>query len=75
MEERFLEFVAEVMEVDTSEISMETTYKEYMKWDSLMMLTLIMELEQEYGVLIPVESINSVRQLRDLYRMVDQAGC
>ena len=45
--EKFLEFVAEIMEVDVSEISMETLYKEG-KWDSLMMLTLVMELEAKH---------------------------
>ena len=38
---RFLEFVAEIMEED--QVTMDTPYKEG-KWDSLMMLTLVMEL-------------------------------
>lgn len=44
---RFLEFVAEIMEED--QVTMDTPYKEG-KWDSLMMLTLVMELEAEYSV-------------------------
>lgn len=70
MEEKFLAFAADVMEVDVSDISMETEYKGYAKWDSLMMLTLVMELEQEYGVAIPVESLNNVHRLKDLYQIV-----
>lgn len=65
--EKFLEFVAEVMEED--QVSMETPYKEG-KWDSLMMLTLVMELEAEYGVSIPVESLGDVKTLADLYEFV-----
>ena len=71
MEEKFLAFAADVMGADISEIDMRTEYKEYAKWDSLMMLTLVMELEQEYGVSIPVESLNSVHRLGDLYRLVN----
>ena len=67
--EKFLEFVAEIMEVDPSEISMETPYNEG-KWDSMMMLTLVMELEAEYSVSIPVESLGNVRTLADLYEFV-----
>lgn len=68
--EGFLEFVAEVMEVETADISMETKYKEYEKWDSLMMLTLVMELEAEYGVSIPMEKLGEVKTMADLYEFV-----
>ena len=68
----FIEFVADVMDVDASEISMETVYKEYEKWDSLMMLTLVMEIEAEYNVTIPVEKLGSVKTLGDLYEFVKQ---
>ena len=67
--DKFLAFVADIMEVEVSEINMETPYKEG-KWDSLMMLTLVMELEAEYGVSIPVESLENVKTLADLYEFV-----
>lgn len=70
MEEKFLNFVADVMEVDVSKISMETQYKVFEKWDSLMMLTLVMELEAEYGVSIPMEKVGSAKTLKDLYQIV-----
>ena len=67
--EKFLSFVAEIMKEDVSDISMETRYKEG-KWDSLIMLTLVMELEAEYGVSIPLESLGNVKILADLYEFV-----
>ena len=70
MQEKFLEFVADVMEVDASELSLETPYKENEKWDSLMMLTLVMELEAEYHVSIPMEKLNEVKTLADLFALV-----
>ena len=71
MEEKFIEFVADIMEEDVSNISMETTYQEFEKWDSMMMLTLILELEEEYEVSIPMESISTIKQLKDLYYLVN----
>ena len=68
MEQKFLDFVAEIMEVD--EVSMGMSYNEG-KWDSLMMLTLVMELEVEYGVSIPMESLGNVKTLADLYKLVN----
>lgn len=65
--EKFLNFVAEVMEEDN--VSMDMRYKEG-KWDSLMMLTLVMELEAEYGVSIPMESLGNVKTMRDLFEIV-----
>ena len=65
--DKFLEFVAEIMEEDS--VSMDMSYKEG-KWDSLMMLTLVMELEAEYGVSIPMESLGNVKTLADMYEFV-----
>ena len=67
MEHEFLNFIAEVMEEDS--VTMDLPYKEG-KWDSLMMLTLVMELEAEYGVSIPMEKLGNVNTLADLYEFV-----
>jgi Acyl carrier protein len=70
MEQRFLDFVAEIMEKDPSEITMDIVYKDFDGWDSLMMLTLVMEIEAEYGVSIPIEELGEVKTLADLYAFV-----
>ncbi len=67
--DKFLKFVAEVMEVEPSVISMGTEYGKYEKWDSFMMLTLVMELEQEYDISIPMEALNHVETLADMYQL------
>ena len=69
--DRFLEFAADVMEVDVSEISMETKYKEFGRWDSLMMMNLIMELEEEYDISIPLDVVGKVTTLKDLYKLIE----
>ena len=66
----FLTFVAEIMGVDAEELTEDTAYKEYEPWDSLMMLTLVMELEAEYGVSVPMEKLGTVKTLGDLYQLV-----
>jgi len=68
----FLEFVADVMDVDISDINMETTYKEFSKWDSLMMMTLVMELEEEYDASISIDEIGKVHTLGDLYKLIEE---
>lgn len=68
MEEKFLAFAAEILNTSTDRISMDTKYKEFEPWDSLMMINLIMETEAEYGVSIPIERVGEIQTLRDLYR-------
>ena len=69
-EEKFLAFVAEIMEKEVSEMHMDLAYKDYEPWDSLMMLTLVMEIEAEYGVSVPMERLGDVKTLADLYAFV-----
>ena len=68
----FIDFVAQIMGVDPAEISMETCYKDFEKWDSFMMLTLIMELEERYSISIPLEKIDAIKTLSDLYSLVKE---
>lgn len=67
--EQFLEFVAEIFGVDRAEVSLDMAYGER-PWDSLMLINLTMEIEEEYGVSIPIESVGKVKTLADLYEYV-----
>ena len=70
--DQFLKFVSDVFECDMSEITLNTVYGELEKWDSMMMLRLTMELEEEYQVSIPIEAIGRIRILEDLYGYVKE---
>ena len=69
MEDKFLSFVADVLNVDVKSISMDSKYGDVENWDSVMMLNLIMELEEEYGCSIPIEKITKGISLRELYKL------
>ena len=69
MEDKFLNFVADVLNVDVKNISMDSKYGEVENWDSVMMLNLVMELEEEYSCSIPIEKIKKGISLRDLYSL------
>lgn len=70
MEEKFLTIVADSLEVDKTEISMNTVYKDYEPWGSMAMMGLLMDLEEEYGVSIPIEKVSNIKTLRDMYNLV-----
>lgn len=70
--EDFLNFVADVMGVDASELDGNTTRNQYHKWDSLMHMRLVMEIEQKYDVEIPIEDMPNIMTINDLYKYVNE---
>ncbi len=70
--EEFIKFAAEVMEVDPSELSEDTTYGEFEKWDSLMHMKLVMEVEEEYDVEIPIDEVPQINKLKDFLKYIER---
>jgi acyl carrier protein len=66
----FINFAAEVMDVDSSELSENTARDEFVKWDSLMHLRLVMEIEEKYGVEIPIDEVPNIVTLSDFYQYI-----
>lgn len=64
----FLDFIATVMHVDASQLSENTAYGEFEKWDSLMHLQLVMAVEENYDVEIPIDEVSNIKTLADLYK-------
>lgn len=68
--ERFLEFVANVLDVPAGEISLGTEYESIPQWDSVMHLRLVMELASEYGADIPIEKVPEIKTLGAFYDFI-----
>ena len=67
--EKFLELAAEVFEVEPEEISMDTVFREEIDgFSSLVGFSLIVMMEDEYGVRVPVEEFLACRTIGDLYK-------
>ena len=67
--DEFLQFAAEIFEVDVSAISPDTRYGEIPEWDSLMHLRLIGEIEERYEVELPLDDASDIQTLRDFYAL------
>lgn len=65
--DEFLKFVAGVFNVSEDGLSAETRYGELPQWDSVMHLRLIMEVESEYAIDIPLDEIPQIKTLGHLY--------
>ena len=72
MEQEFLELAADIFGVATSEICLDTAYKEFAPWDSVAFLRLIMEIEDVYGLSIPMERFGEFLTLGDFYKLISK---
>ncbi len=68
--QEFLEFVAGILNVDVSSISLDTEDQALPQWDSIMQLRLVMEIEERYGIEFPFDAISNLHKLGDLYQYV-----
>lgn len=67
----FIIFIASVMEVDPSELNEDVAYGTIEQWDSLMHLRMVMEVEEKYGVEIPIDEISNIKTLKDFYKYIE----
>ncbi len=68
--EQFLQFVANIFDVPVSELSPETQYNSIPQWDSVMQLRLVMEIESEYGISIPIDIVAELDTLQKFYDQI-----
>ena len=68
--EQFLQFVANIFDVPVSDLSPETKYNSIPQWDSIMQLRLVMEIESEYGISIPIDIVPELDTLQKFYDQI-----
>ncbi len=68
---KFIEnFADQFDETDASEIKAETMFKELDEWSSLVALSVIAMVDEEYDVALRGDDIRSARTVEDLYNLV-----
>ncbi|AEV70518.1 acyl carrier protein [Acetivibrio clariflavus] len=68
--EKLLDIVAEVLNVDKSQISLNTSRDEIAAWDSLNHVRLIAELEEQLNITIPFEAVSGIKKVSDILEFV-----
>lgn len=67
----FIHFIAGVMDVDPEGLTEDTAHGAIEKWDSLMHMRMVMEIEEKYDVEIPIEDIPNIKTLKDFYKYIE----
>lgn len=65
-------FAAEVLNVPAGELSPTTACGSIPEWDSVMHLRLVMEVEEHFGVSIPLEAVPELHALADFMPYLEQ---
>ena len=71
--EKLKKIIAEVLNVDPDEITMETTFQDDLGADSLDVYQIIMGFEEEFDIEIPAESAEQVTTVEEAVEMIKNA--
>ncbi len=70
--EKIVNVMSIVFEVDKSEINEDSSADTIDKWDSLRHLNLILALEEEFGVSIPDEEVGNMVNYKIIYHVINE---
>lgn len=69
---KFLNFVASILDVNVKNLALDTEYESIEEWDSLMHLRLVAEIEEKYGIEIPIDEVPDIKTLADFYNYLKE---
>ena len=72
--EKIKAIIAEVLNVDENEITMETTFTDDLGADSLDLFEMVMALEEEFGIEIPSEDLEKIVTVNDIIGYLKEKG-
>jgi len=74
MPEKMKKLIAYQLNVDVSEITLETSFKDDLGADSLDFLELVMALEDEYDIELPAEELSDIVTVEDVIGYLKDKG-
>ena len=74
MLEKMKHYISEQLNVDESEITMDSDFREDLGADSLDLIELAMNLDDEYQLDIPVEELQGIKTVGDVIRYLNARG-
>ncbi len=72
--EKLQKIIAEVLSVDTEDITMETTFVDDLGADSLDIFQIVMGIEEEFDIEIPNEAAESITSVGDAVEQIKAAS-
>lgn len=67
MEELFIKRFAEALEIEASELALDSYFKELEEWDSMSRLSVVVMLDEQYNIQIEEQRFNEIQTVEELY--------
>ena len=71
--EKLISVIAEVLDIDPSTITAESEFVDDLGADSLDFLEIVMSVEDEFGIKVPVEDVKDITTVKDAYEEIKKA--
>lgn len=68
--DKLLQVFADVLDIEINENHLQLTKNEIEEWDSLAQIQIVAEIEEEFGVTIPFEDIETINKLGDFLKYI-----
>jgi acyl carrier protein len=66
METKFIELFKEILEIEDKDINLNDQFREYEEWDSLVYLSIIAMLDDEYDIIIETGEFKKILTVQEL---------
>lgn len=73
MAEQIIKIVAEILEMDETELSLESKQEDIEEWDSLAHIRIIAEVEEQLGKSIPIDQVVEITTIEELVQAAERA--
>ena len=71
MDNKFKQLISEGLELDISEVTESLILDPEENWDSLALLSIISEIDTQYGIQLDGEKLASCRTISEIYNLVN----
>ena len=72
--DKLIEIIAKTFQLSPSDINMDLTPNDIESWDSLLHLTLIHSIEEEFDIKLEIEEMFTIFKIGDIYNLLNTKG-
>jgi acyl carrier protein len=69
---KIISLMAECLEREPETIQASDLFRKYDEWDSLAYLSVIAQIDDDFGIVVPIEDFKACRTIQDLASYVDK---
>ena len=70
--QKFIDLFAEALDIETSDLTVETEFRSLPEWDSMAYLSIIAMLDEEYEIQIENAEFKTLKTLSDIINYIEE---